>query len=191
MVRTGKTEIQMIYNLGKDKHAFKFLKKAQQLLEIQDRIFEELPVHVYGSGCYIISKFIEERFGFKMVLVGLLTPFGYLTPHFVNVTAQGNLIDLKQRVSALGGDTLPKEELMRLRCGWVGVDILPIGSMGPSDTRTRTHYRFDASPSDFDVNRKETFKQFRAMLKYLEKLVPGKLISPSSEEYLEKLRNNL
>ena len=158
----------MIYT---NKYAFRFMKKSKDLIEIQDRVFEALPPTVYGKGCWAISSFVKERFGLDIILVALRTPTGDYTPHFINRTAAGNLVDLKQRVSVFRGKVIGQK-----RCGFkCGIDILPEG-------RTRMDYKLDPIPSDFSLAyRKDTFKEFRRLLK-------GKIDAPDWAVHIETLR---
>ena len=161
----------MIYSKT-DKHFFRYTKTANDIVAIQDKVFESFhDPRVYGQACWAIASFVKERFGLEIVLVALRTPMGDYTPHFINQTAAGNLVDLKQRVSMTKGKVIARK-----RCSLKsGMHILPKG-------RTSLDYKFDAIPSDFSLDyRKDTFKMFRQLLK-------GKIDATTWTEYIEILR---
>ena len=160
----------MIYSKT-DKHAFRFTKTANDIVAIQDKVFESFPPRVYGQACWAIASFVKERFGLEIVLVALRTPMGDYTPHFINQTSAGNLVDLKHRVSMCKGKVIARK-----RCSLKsGVHILPKG-------RSPMDYKFNAIPSDFSLDyRKDTFKEFRQLLK-------GKIDAPTWTQYMTILR---
>ena len=159
----------MIYSMT-DKHFFRFTKTANDIVAIQDKVFEAFTPRVYGQACWAIASFVKERFGLEIVLVALRT-HGDFTPHFINQTAAGNLVDLKHRVSMFKG-----EVIARKRCSLKsGIHILPKG-------RTPMDYKFNPTPSDFTLNyRKDTFKQFRQLIK-------GKIDAPTWTHHIATLR---
>ena len=126
---------------------------AKRLLNAQDGIYNALSPEQYGRGCWIIARNVEHKFGIPIVLVGLRKYDGSLTPHFINQTAAGNLVDLKQRVSMANGKVISRK-----KCVSIGDHVLP-------ENRTTGDYVFDCTKSDFPENHRETFMQFRQMLK--------------------------
>ena len=140
----------MIYG---PKEMFRFTAKVATLLEKQDDIFDTLELHVYGGACLAISQYVQRRHGIPAVLVGLRKSDGTLTPHFINQTVDGNLVDLKNRVAVHGNHIV-----WRMKTQVFGDHLLPTG-------RTPQDYVFGCTKGDFPARYRDAFQVFRNFLK--------------------------
>ena len=112
----------------------------------------------YGQACCVVAKLVEEETGLSARLVGLKNPRrpDELIPHWVNVTKEGKIVDLKARIFLKGTEQMAV--LSEMNDG----HYIPEGY-------EPENYVLKPTARDFSLNRNSHFKVYRKL--YLEFLV--------------------